>query len=271
MNFLFILYIFGLLFAVYQDFTRREIDDWLNLFIFSSGVLFLGCSENLFTNSSSLVLFGLFVFVVSLLSFAFYYCRFFSGGDSKLFFALSPLFFTSILYSSFYNLFIFIFSLFICGSIYSLIFSFYYFIKDFKKVYVVFLNNLKNRYNYYLLAISFILFLFGFVEYLSFVFSLFIILFVLLVSFAKSLENVSMKRYIKTSELREGDWLFSDVKVGKKVFKKSWDGLTAEDIKYMKKFNKRVFIKDGIPYAPSFLFALILFEFSDYLLGIIFS
>lgn len=80
-----------------------------------------------------------------------------------------------------------------------------------------------------------------------------------------------MKKYVKTSELRQGDWLFSDVKVGKRTFKKNWDGLSEEEISYMKKFNKKVFIKDGIPYAPSFLFALILFEFRDYLAGIIFS
>jgi hypothetical protein len=271
MNFLFIIYLVGILIAVFQDFTRREIDDWLNLFIFSSGVLFLGCTENLFTNSVSLVTFGLFVFFVALLSLAFYYGRFFSGGDSKLFFALSPLFFTPFLVSSVYNLMIYIILLLVCGSIYSMFFSFYFFFKDFKKIKYVFLKFLNKKSNYILLSVAFILFLIGFIEKLFFLFSFFFPLFVFLICFAKSIEEVSMKRLVNTKNLREGDWLFSDIRIGKKLFKKNWDGLSEEDISYMKKFNKKVFIKDGIPYAPAFLFALILFEFREYLLGIIFS
>ncbi len=271
MNFLFFIYLVGALIAVFQDFTRREIDDWLNLFIFSSGVLYLGCTQNLFTNSTSLVTFGLFVFFVVILSFAFYYGRFFSGGDSKLFFALSPLMFTSLIVSSLYNLMIYTILLFVCGSIYSLLFSFYFFFKDFKKTKLEFIKNYHKKYNYLLSSLVVILFFLGFIEKMFFIFSLFIFLFVFLICFAKSIEEVSMKKYIKTKELRVGDWLFSDVKIGKKLFKKNWDGLSEEEISYMKKFNKKVFIKDGIPYAPSFLFALILFEFRDYLAGIIFS
>jgi len=271
MNFLIIFYLLGVFFAVYQDFTRREIDDWLNLFLFSTGVLFLGFTQQLFTNPTVLVTFGSFVFIVSLLSFAFYYGRFFSGGDSKLFFALSPLFFTPLLSFSCYNLFFYTILLFVCGSVYSLVYSSYLFFRDFKKVKVVFLSELNKKYYIFLIYLAVIFLFLGFFEKLIFIFSIFIFAFVFLICMAKSLEEISMKRLVSTKNLREGDWLFFDVEVGKKMFRKNWEGLNAKDLKYLKKFNKKIYVKDGIPYAPSFLFALFLFVFRDYLLGIIFS
>lgn len=270
MNFLFIFYFLGLIFAVYQDITRREIDDWLNLFLFSSGVLFLIFVQDLAFNPLILVAFGFFIFSVSLLCFGFYYGRFFSGGDSKLFFALSPIFFTSLISSSFYNLFLYIALLFCCGSIYSLIYSFFLFSRDFKKVSVVFLKEIKKKYNLSLIGIFVILFVVGLFEKMILLFSFLILFFVVLICMAKSLEQVSMKREVSTKYIREGDWLFYDVKVGKKLFRKSWEGLSSIDVKYMKKFKKNIFIKDGIPYAPSFLFAILIFYFKDFLMNYMF-
>jgi len=271
MNFLFIFYFIGLVFAVYQDFTRREIDDWLNLFLFFSGVLFLGISSNLFIDGSRIVGFGFFIFVVSLLSFSFYYGRFFSGGDSKLFFALSPILYNIYLVVSFYNLFLFVIFLLVGGSVYSLIYSFILFVKDFKKIKGVFIKEISKKHSLILFCLGLFLFIIGFFEKVIFLFSALIFLFVFLICMAKSLEEVSMKRSANTKKLREGDWLFFDVKIGKKTFRKSWEGLSFSEVNYLKKFNKKVFIKDGIPYAPSFFIALILFAFCDYFLGIIFS
>lgn len=271
MNFLFIFYLLGVFIAMYQDFTRREIDDWLNLFLFFSGILFLGISEKMFFSSSLLVSFGFFIFVISLLSFAFYYGRFFSGGDSKLFFALSPIIFVSLLDISLLYTAFFIISLLFCGSIYGVFYSIFLFALDFKRANLVFVKELKKKNNYLLILLGFLFFVLGFINNVFFYVSLFVLFFIFLICIAKTLEEVSMKRFLSTKDLREGDWLFSDVRVGKKVFRKSWDGLSAEDVEYMKKFNKKVFVKDGIPYAPAFLFALILFEFRSYLLGIIFS
>lgn len=271
MNFLFIFYLIGLLFAVYQDLTRREIDDWLNLFLFFSGVIFLKITFNLFKNSSLFVSFGFFIFVVMLISLAFYYGRIFSGGDSKLLFALSPLFFSSFLDTSLFQFAYFIVLLFICGSVYSLIYSGVLFVKDFKKVKVIFFKELKKRNNLYLLGFAVCIIILGLFEKIFFAFAFLIILFIFLISMAKSLEGVSLKRIVNTKNLREGDWLFYDVKIGKKKFKNSWEGLSSGDLLYLKKFNKDIFVKDGIPYAPSFLLALILWGFKGYFLGIIFS
>ena len=271
MNFLFIFYFLGLLIAIYQDFTRREIDDWLNLFLFFSGVLFLGVFFDMFRNSSVLISFGFFILIVSLLSFAFYYGRFFSGGDSKLFFALSPLLFTPFLESSFFNLFYFIIFLFVFGSVYSLCYSFFLFTRDFKKAKVFFIKELKRKYSLILSCIGIVLLIIGLFENLILILGILVFMFLFLFCMAKSLENVSMKRLVNTKKLREGDWLFYDVKIGNKIFKKNWEGLKSVDINYLRKFNKNIFVKDGIPYAPSFLFALIAYQFSSYLLGMIFA
>lgn len=333
MNFLFFIYLIGVLFAIYSDFKKREIDDSVNLFIFSSGVLYLLLNYQFIEDLLSFIIFSItflffmkslfyhsnesladtrdnwtkiyqdflkpsgliFIFISLLLilynfkvgSYAlifsiillfslwwgllFYQLHIFAGGDVKLLCAFSPLFFSGFLMSSFYNLLIFSFLLLLAGSAYSLSFSLFLFFKDFKKIFEVMFREIKKKYNIVFLGIGILFLISGFLEKVFIFLSIYTFIFILLFCFAKSLEEVSMKKYIRTSELREGDWLFSDVKIGKKLFKKSWSGLSKEEISYMKKFNKKVFIKDGIPYAPSFLFALILFEFRDYLAGIIFS
>lgn len=270
MTFLFFFYFVGLIITVCQDIYRREIDDWLNLFLFFSGVLFLISSRTIY-NSTSLVLFGFFIFFTALLSFLFYYARFFSGGDSKLFFALSPLVFVPFFELSLFYLGLFVISLFLCGSIYSLIYSGILFFKDFSKTRKRFIVEIRKKQSLYFIFISFVFLILSFFNKIFILLSFIIFLFIILLCLAKTLEDISMKKLVLTKNLREGDWLFSDVKVGKRLFKKSWDGLTLSEIKYLKKYNKKVFIKDGIPYAPSFFFALILFVFRDYLLGIIFS
>ena len=66
-----------------------------------------------------------------------------------------------------------------------------------------------------------------------------------------------MVKRVHPKYLTEGDWLFKDVKVGKKTIKKSWDGLTKKDIRLLKK-KKFVMIRYGIPFSPSFLIAFII-------------
>jgi len=62
-----------------------------------------------------------------------------------------------------------------------------------------------------------------------------------------------MIKKVKISELREGDVLL-DFKV--------WRGITKEEIEDLKRRRvKYVFIKEGVRYAPTFLFSLILLIF----------
>lgn len=271
MNFLFVLYLIGILFAVFQDFKRREIDDWLNLFLFFSGVSFLFFSGVIVFNHVVIVEFGFFVFVACMLSLILYHSRFFSGGDAKLFFAITPLFFSIIFFDALSNVLIFIACLVLSGCVYSLIYSGVFFIRDFKYTRKVFLLEVRKRYAKVFLLFGIILLFFGIADTIFLFFGFFVLLFIFLMVFAKSLESVSMKKVLSTHNLREGDWLFYDLRVGGRTFKKNWEGLTEEDVSFLKRFNRRVVVKDGIPYAPAFFIALLLYLFSDYLLGIIFS
>ena len=65
----------------------------------------------------------------------------------------------------------------------------------------------------------------------------------------------------KADELAEGDWLERDVKVNGRVISKSVHGLSNEEIRLLKKYNKNVLIKQGVPFTPAFLIALIVMVF----------
>jgi len=270
MNFIFIFYLIGLMIAVFQDFKRREIDDWLNLFLFFSGIAFLFFSGNVFLDSAVYIAFVFFIFIACLVSFLLYNFRFFSGGDAKLLFAISPLFFNVIFYISMMNFLVFFACLVLSGCVYSMIYAGVLFFRDFKKTKRLFLLELRKKYSKILLIIGIFMFLVGIWNF-SFVFIGGLLwLFVVLFSFAKSLEGASMKKRISTRGLREGDWLFYDLKIGGRIFRKNWEGLSEKDVLFLNRFDKKVFIKDGIPYAPAFLIALILYYFSSYLIGMIF-
>lgn len=267
MNFLYLFYFICISIAVFQDFKRREIDDWLNLFIFFSGILFL-VVNGFFNEGGSFVFFGFFTLIVFLISLAFYFGRVFMGGDVKLFFALSPLVYLSS-GNSFFNLAIFTFLLFFLGSIYSLVYSFILFFKDWKKNRGLFGVEIRKKESLIMALLGIMFLAIGVFEKVFLLLSLVLFLGVILISFAKTLEKNSLKKLVFTKDLREGDWLFKDVRVGGRLFKKSWEGMGEKDIKYLKKFNKKVYIKDGVPYALAFLLTLVVFYFRDFLLNLI--
>ena len=68
-----------------------------------------------------------------------------------------------------------------------------------------------------------------------------------------------MLKLVSPGKLIEGDWLKDDVNVGKRVIKKTVHGLSREDIKFLKKAKKKVWIGGGVPFTPAFLIALIVF------------
>jgi prepilin signal peptidase PulO-like enzyme (type II secretory pathway) len=79
-----------------------------------------------------------------------------------------------------------------------------------------------------------------------------------------------MTRIKKPSEIQEGDWLAKNVKLKTKTLKYSWDGLSKEDVKLLRKEKKNIKVKEGIPFAPAFLIAHILYWlFKDNILNIL--
>jgi len=264
--FLIIGVLFWVLIAVIQDFRKREVANWWN---FSLIVFILAYR---FFLSIELANWGFFVWgligvvVGFILANIFYYARVFAGGDAKLLIALGaflPL--TNNFNQNIWIFCLFIFFFILAGSIYGLIYSLtlmFLHLGKFKKSFIISFSKYKIQ------TLSSILF-FAIVFGVFFLFNLaigmilagvMIILPILLLA-AKAIEESCLTKFVPVSNLTIGDWLTTKVKIGKKIIKPNWEGLSEEELKIItKRFgkNKKVEIKYGIPFTPAFLFAILL-------------
>ena len=265
--FLLVLAFIWILVAAIQDLKYREVANWLNfsLIIFALAFRFF---YSLF-NSGGFGFFiqgvvGLGVFVI--IAHIFYYSRLFAGGDAKLLMALGAILpFSNEFYSNLSIMLVFLVLLLTTGSVYGFIYgttlavlhskSFY---KEAKKQLYKFK---KLFFVSCVFAVLWFLFMviFNLPEFL--ILSLIFILIPLFFIFGKSIENSCLVKPVKTSELKEGDWLYEDLRIKGRKIKSSWEGLSIKDINYLKKHTrgKKILIKYGIPFVPAFLFAFILF------------
>lgn len=269
MNFLYLLYFVGVVIACFQDIKRREVDDWLNLLLYFSGTAFLIFSSGV--ENFSIGSYGFFTFFMALTSFFLYNSRFFAGGDAKLVFALTPIFYETLFAKSLENLAAFLFFLVLSGAVYGLFFIVYISIKDFKKLRAEFVANFReNKLVKYLFVLVLVFIFLSYFEFSFFIIGLSLLIINLIFILTKSLEKVSFTVEKNYSDLQEGDWLKENLRIGGKVIRVSWDGLSEQDINFIKKYRKKVWIKEGIPYAPAFFIALILYFFREAIINIIF-
>ncbi|GIU68531.1 MAG: hypothetical protein KatS3mg001_381 [Candidatus Pacearchaeota archaeon] len=261
--FLFFLSLFWIIAATIEDFKKKEIENWISfsLIIFALGFRFF---HSLFFEDFNFFyqgIFGLLAFFI--IGNVFYYSRFFAGGDSKLFMSLGPIIFLSLDLKNNLSLTLFFLVLFfVISAIYIIIASTYLAFKNSKKTIKEFKKQFEyNKKNIYaILIFSLILMVFGliFFEFLFFLGFLFFLLpyfFILL----KSIEEACLIKKIDTKNLTEGDWLYEDVKIGRNTIKKSWHGLTKKEINLIRKKYKKIKIKEGIPFTPTFLISIVIF------------
>jgi Flp pilus assembly protein protease CpaA len=272
-GFLFWLFLTGIIVASLQDLKRREVDNWLNLFLLLASFSFI-FFQAIFSKDATIIfqagfaLVTLFIFMNM-----FYYGRVFAGGDAKLLFAMTVFFIGATFVATLVNMGIFLLFLMLAGSIYGIIYSVVLYIKDFEKVNKKIKEGFSVLWVRCLIVLGVILFVFSYVNWwyphLFFglgwgmpflLFAIFALVLPLLYVFAKGLENASMMRTISGKELREGDWLVNDIRVGRKTIKADWDGVSLEDIKLLKN-KKKVKIKEGLPFVPAFLIAFLLYVF----------
>jgi len=250
----------GIIIAVFQDFKRREIDNWLNLFLLFSSFFYLILISFTSKNFDIIFIFALTLFIMYFISHALYYGRIFAGGDAKLLYALTAFFVAGSFFSSLANIVMFLFLLMISGSIYGLAYSFLVYFKNFKKVNKELSKGFENLWIRYSIALGVLFFILGYFNFIFSVLSLFLIVFPLLFIFAKSLEKVSFTKSVSGKDLREGDWLAHDVKVGRRTIKYNFEGLTKDDLRILKN-KKNVLIKEGMPFAFAFLMAFLAYVF----------
>jgi hypothetical protein len=190
-------------------------------------------------------------------------------GDAKLLFAMSAFFLGSSFIGSLLNLGVFVLFLMVSGSVYGFCFSGVLWWKNRKKVNAEIKRvAFSNKWLVFILIVSLVFILFNRVNFLFLVVGVCLGVFPFLYVFAKGLENVSMVKEISGKDLREGDWLVEDVKVGRKLVKASWDGLSLDDLKILK-VKKKVLIKEGLPFVPAFLIAFLGYAIvRDWFLGL---
>lgn len=264
--FIFWFFLVGFLIAALQDLKRREVDNWLNLFLFFSGFIYILVEVFIYNEISFLVNFGFLVFVMFLLAYLFYFLRIFAGGDCKLLFASTPLLVSLDFFTSMQNVLFFCIAIFFIGAIYGTFWILGLFLRDFEKNKGDFVIQVKKNYWYFIIIILFLFF--GFID--SNLFILFALsLFLIIIFFAsKSVEKNSLVREVNPKDLREGDWIEKDLFIRGKKIKATFEGLSLENIVFLRNYKRLIKIKEGIPYAPVFLFSWIVFYFRGFLLNI---
>lgn len=262
--FLIVLALIWVIFAVVQDLRNREVANWLNfsLIVFAVGFRFFYC---LFSEIGFQFfyqgLYGLGIFFI--LGNLLYYGRMFAGGDAKLMIALGAV----LPFSEIFSINIKIFTLFflaflISGAVYGLGWSVFLGVKNFKEFKKHFFKIWKKNQK----LVVFVMMFGGLLIIIGLIFSIVLIpllsslifLLPILYVYAKAVDEACMIKKIRTSQLTEGDWLYNNVKVGRKLIKAKWDGVSKKDIQLIKKKFRVVKIRQGIPFTPVFLISFLM-------------
>ncbi len=260
--FLIVLAFVWIIIAVVQDLRKREIANWLNFSLVAIALSYRAFLSVFFRNYwyfiYGLIGFGIFFVLANVL----YYGRVFAGGDAKLLIGLGAVLPFSL--SLFLNLKIFLYFfvlLLFAGSIYGLFFSIVLSYKNREKFSQEFFKQFEKNKKLFQIFIGLaILVLVGvwiIKEYLFMWFSLIIVIFPFLFVYAKAIEESCMIKERKASELTVGDWLAKDVKIGKKLVKQNWEGLSEKELAILQKSKRKVLVKEGIPFTPAFLIAFL--------------
>lgn len=261
--FLIIIALIWIIVAVVQDIRKREVANWLNFSLVAIALAYRAFLSVWLWNYRYFVsgVLGFAIFFV--LANVFYYGRVFAGGDAKLLMGLGAVLpFSLIFYENLKIFGWFIVLLLFIGSIYGFLYGIAMSYKDRDKFSKEFLKKLKG--NRRLVLVFFVPAIFLAVlfliigEYLFMLLPLAIFLLPFLYIWAKSIEESCMVKEVATKDLTEGDWLYKSVKIRKQTIKPDWEGLTAEDLRLLRKSKKKVLIKQGIPFTPAFLIAFII-------------
>lgn len=265
---------FGLLVASYTDLKTREVPDWLNYGLIGTG---LGLSL-LFT-----VVFWKWQFIVNsliglIILFAIAWIMFYTGqwggGDSKILMGLGALIGIDFFSGKLPFMANFIVNSLFVGAAYGLLWSFYLafknknkFVKEFKKISSDKKITEAKKWLSILFFILILLIIF-ISQYTTKILLIYITLILVLTFyiwiFVKAVEKACMLIYVNPAELTEGDWIVNEIKVDGKYIAGPKDlGIEKKQINRLIKFYeqrkiKKVLMKIGIPFVPSFFVAFVI-------------
>jgi len=271
---LLVITLLGLIIGTITDLKTREVPDWLNY-----GLIFIGLGLNLIF---SLVYWNYWFIVNSVVGFLIFliialimfYAGQWGGGDSKMLMGLGALIGFDVRFTNFPFMIGFFINILLVGAVYGLLWSLVLMLRNWKGFSKEFRKTSRNTkilivkkgvFAFALLMI--VLFFFNIDNLLGYMFLALLLMglstFYLWI-FVKAIEKVCMVKYVSPDKLTEGDWIVKDVKYkGKYICGPKDLGIEKKQIRELRKLFKlgkikRVLIKEGIPFVPSFLIAYVL-------------
>jgi hypothetical protein len=195
------------------------------------------------------------------------------GGDSKMLMGLGSLYGIGFSWQDSSFLMLFLINTLVAGAVYGIAWSIFLAIRNWKGFSKEYQKNAISkdakiaRLSVYILAgimilSSFFLAMVNRIMLLSF--AIVILLTYYLWLAIKSVENSSMYKLIEPSKLTEGDWIAKEVKYNGKYICGPKDlGIEKHQINILKKLYrekkiKKVLVKEGIPFVPSFMLGWIM-------------
>ena len=259
--------------ASYTDLKTREVPDWLNYGLIGAGLglnlLFTAIywKWNFFIGS----IIGLSSFFI--LAWAMFYSGQWGGGDSKILMGLGALIGIDIFAKKFPFMANFFVNALFVGAAYGLLWSFFLAFKNKNKFSREFKKISKDKKvmeaKKWILILFFVLAVLAvFVnEYSARIILMYLALMSILTFyiwiFVKAVEKACMLMYVEPQKLTEGDWIVNEIKIDGKYITGPKDlGIGKKQINELVMLHKKgkikkVLMKIGIPFVPSFFIAFV--------------
>ena len=255
------------------DLKTREVPDWLNYGLVISGIGLNLLFSVIYLNSYFIInsIVGLAIFFG--IAYIMFYAGQWGGGDSKMIMGLGAIIGIDVSLIKSQFLFGFFINALLIGAIYGLLWSIFLvfknkqrFLKEFREILLE--KNIVKTKKFMLLILVLLLILFFLIQVYYIKILILSIAFLILTSFylwifVKAIEKFAMHKLVEPTKLTEGDWIAKDVVVDGKYITGPKDlGISKNQIKkliqlHKQKKVKKILIKEGIPFVPSFFIAFV--------------
>ena len=255
------------------DLKTREVPDWLNYGFIISGVGLNLLFSVVYSNSSFIInsIVGLLIFFG--IAYIMFYTGQWGGGDSKILMGLGAMLGIDVRFKAPQFLLGFFINALFVGAVYGLLWSILLVLKNKQKFCKEFRAILSKDFvakTKKIIAVTLVLLFIPlfFIKLYHIQILILSLAFLVLTTFylwifVKAVEKSSMHKLAEPSNLTEGDWIVNDVFVDKQYICGPKDlGISKRQIKkliglYKQGKVKKILIKEGIPFVPSFLIAFI--------------
>ena len=253
----------GTAIGAYTDIRTRLVPDWTSYFMLAAGLgghaILSLLSQSIWPIVYSAAGAGFFFAIGYLL----YRAGVWGGGDAKLLPAIGSLLAFSTSIAIWPLLVSFWLNLLILGAAFGILGMLILFLKHKEKTLHEF-KLLINKFKLPFYSTIFAVVLFGTVSIFETmaIFGFLLAILCLLLFILKATEKAALHKSIPPNKLVEGDWLIDEIKIGNYCYTPKKIGIEKSDITKLIELEKAgklkdVKVKDGIPYVPAFLAALI--------------